>query len=742
MITLSYGKKLIDSGFSIFAIDKDKKPIYSWKAYQTKLISKSEFENQFNHKQKHYIGYACGFGGIEVIDVDLKVFPTLKEQNDFWNEFLDLLRTNIDDFDLKFVIYKTVNQGYHIAYRCDEPGRNVKIAVLKNHKEAVIESRGQGGYCILYTNQISKLSYSEIKNISKRDKDILWSICKTYHYTGDQELKEPKNESDDISPWQDYNDKTSIWDIIFDDFKIVRKTSDKDIIKREGGTSPHSGYVYHNSGMMFLFSTGTIYPHEQLISPFIAYSYKYHNGDFSKAASELYQKGFGSRRKKDVKLPLPKEYETIIKRQQFPVDIFPESIQSFILQSAETLGLSVDYMGCAFLWCLSLSIGNTMIIEVKPGWKEVATLWIALVGKAGIGKTPSLNQMIFPLRNLNIKRQKEYQRDYAKWIEYEKLDKEQKKFSEEQIKPKSQQFIVGDITLEALVDLHESNPCALGVFKDELAGWFKDMNKYRAGSDLEFWLSSWNGQAISLNRKSSKSAFVDKPFIPVIGGIQPDIFERFATGENKENGFVDRMLISYPELNVERYNNNVLNEDLISWYEAYLMDFKNVMFKGFFNTDERGEIIPMVVTMSEESRAEWIRIHDKISDMQNSDDENEYMKSMLPKQKSYIPRFALLLNALMSYDQGTNAAKVSKDSMLKAERLSDYFVNMSKLVKKDAQQKYDLREISKSQSTKFDKFKVMYQADPEMNRTMASEILQVSRKTINNWINKLDKNEK
>jgi malate dehydrogenase len=157
------------------------------------------------------------------------------------------------------------------------------------------------------------------------------------------------------------------------------------------------------------------------------------------------------------------------------------------------------------------------------------------------------------------------------------------------------------------------------VFKDELAGWFKDMNKYRAGSDLEFWLSSWNGQAISLNRKSSKSAFVDKPFIPVIGGIQPDIFERFATGENKENGFVDRMLISYPELNVERYNNNVLNEDLISWYEAYLMDFKNVMFKGFFNTDERGEIIPMVVTMSEECRAEWIRIHDKISDMQNSD---------------------------------------------------------------------------------------------------------------------------
>ena len=27
--------------------------------------------------------------------------------------------------------------------------------------------------------------------------------------------------------------------------------------------------------------------------------------------------------------------------------------------------------------------------------------------------------------------------------------------------------------------------------------------------------------------------------------------------------------------------------------------------------------------------------------MQNSDFENEYMKSMLPKQKSYIPRFCI-----------------------------------------------------------------------------------------------------
>jgi hypothetical protein len=265
------------------------------------------------------------------------------------------------------------------------------------------------------------------------------------------------------------------------------------------------------------------------------------------------------------------------------------------------------------------------------------------------------------------------------------------------------------------------------------------MNKYRAGSDLEFWLSSWNGQSISLNRKTAKSAFVDKPFIPVIGGIQPDIFEQFATGANKENGFIDRILISYPELSVDKYNTNVLDYKLMYWYENFLIRLKESLAKNFFITDEKGEILPQVARFSHDANDEWIRIHDKISDMQNSDDENEYMKSMLPKQKSYIPRFAMMLNILMSSENDDiSALHICKEAMLRAEKLSDYFVNMSKLVKKDAQEKADLRKLASTGSNKFDQFMAMYQSDPELNRTTASEILQVARRTVINWINKIE----
>ena len=75
----------------------------------------------------------------------------------------------------------------------------------------------------------------------------------------------------------DYNEKTSIFDIISNDFDIIRTLSNKYIIKRPGSKSLHSGYVYKDSGCMFLFSTATCYPHQQLISPFAAYTYKNHN---------------------------------------------------------------------------------------------------------------------------------------------------------------------------------------------------------------------------------------------------------------------------------------------------------------------------------------------------------------------------------------------------------------------------------------------------------------------------------
>jgi len=745
MLKKNYLKKLSSIGFSIIPVGEDKVPIGSWKRYQTEPRTPEEVEML----DSPMFGFVTGVNGLECIDVDLKVLTGYKEQKEWFDEYVAFLEDNIEDFKQKFVIAKTRNAGFHILYRCKQPTGNKKIARLEHTKEAILESRGIGGYIFVYENFYTEKEYHDIQEISEYDREVLWSISKTYNYVDPEQAETPKKseyakkQDSDVTPWDDYNLKHNAVELISDEFKIVRNTNKTYVIKRHGAESPHSGYIFKDSGCMFLFSTGTIYPAEKLLSPFSIYAYKFAHGDFSEAARKLYKDGYGTRRvaKQIVSVAPIIEKQEPITREPFPIEIYPASIQHFIIESSKSLGLSVDYMGCSFLWLLSMVVGNSNVIEVKPGWRECAQIWVALVGKPGIGKTPSVNQIIQPLRSLNIKEQKNYQKKLAEFIEYEKLDKKEKEFAIEVERPKSKQFIVGDITLEALIDLHEENPNALGVFKDELAGWFKDMNKYRAGSDLEFWLSSWSGQSISLNRKTSKSAFVDKPFIPVLGGIQPSVFDEFTVGANKENGFIDRILICYPELKVNLYNDSFMDSSSILWYSDFVQKLKTDIEMLFFKFDDNMEIVPNIVKFDNESKKEWIRIHDHITNLQNSDDENEYMKSMLPKQKSYIPRFCLLLNILWSYvDDDYDAYKIHKNSILSAEKLSNYFISMAKMVKQDSRDKIELKKVSKDAASSFDKFKLMYLTDQKLNRTTAAELLEVSRKTIFQWIKKIDGN--
>lgn len=743
----SFLKRLADSNLSIIPVSADKRPLGQWKAYQTEARTKEDIDKL----NSPLYGLVTGFSGVEVIDVDLKVFSTLQEQNDFWNELLSFLKDNIDDFDKKFVIYKTKNQGYHILYRCESIVGNTKIAVLEGHKEAVIESRGIGGMVVLYENQISKLSYSEIQTISVRDREIAWGIAKTYNYINHEEIEIPKikektYDESIITPWDDYNQKVSIFEIISGELKIVRTLNDRYILQRIGSENPMSGSVFKSNGCMYLFSTGTSWAHEKLYSPFTAYTRLFHHDDYTASARELYNKGYGTRLiHKKIEKAEPEKRETpIINKNDlvFPIEIFPAPIQSYILECKETLDSSIDYMGCSMLWLISVIVGNSIQIEVKKGWTETATIWLAVVGKAGLGKTPSIHNIIKPLLMANNKEIKNYIKQSEKFEYYDKLSAKEKKDHEEIQKPTKSQFIANDITIEALVELHQENPNSVGVFKDELAGWFKDMNKYREGSDLEFWLSTWSGKAISLNRKTAKSAFVDKPLVSVLGGIQPSILNSFYTDDNKDNGFMDRMLLSYPDLEIEKWNDKEMDYDTIQWYQDSIIAFYETVKHKVVQFDSDGDISPKTAIIPKESKAEWIRVFNEYTDIQNSDEENEYMKSMLPKQKSYLPRFALLLNTLDSFFDDTHTAdamKISKESILKAEKVSKYFIAMAKKIKVNSIETHEIKSIittNKLKSNK-EKFTELYKINPELDKKEVAEILGVSLQMIYKYVKEM-----
>jgi len=746
MINKDRCNRLIQEGFSLITVRDNKLPNIKWKQCMTTPLTINEFSKVYDLETTEGIGIVTGYDFLECIDVDLKVFSTAKEQIDFWDELLELISTNIINFDEKFVVKKTKNAGYHILYKSKRVQGNTKLSKLKGHKEAVIETRGIGGYVFVYEKSIGNRNYKDIEFISDEDREILISCCKSYDFIDEtKKIEIPKTEikeydNSGLTVWDDYNTKHSVFDVIGDDFEVVRNMSDKFIIRRFNATSPHSGYVYHDSGCMYLFSTGTNYPNEKLVSPFAAIIYKDYNGDFSRGTKDLYAKGYGDRIK--VKSTFDKvEMEINYSDLSFPIEVFPLDLQKYIVSCNETLSSSIDYLGCSLLWMTSIMVGNSINIEVKKGWKETANVWIALIGKAGIGKTPSINNITFPLTNKNSREIKEYIKNYEKYEAFLELDKKDQDLTEQIKKPKKTQFIVNDITLEALVDLHGENKNGIGVLKDELAGWFKDMNKYRQGSDLEHWLSSWSGKEINMNRKTAKSSFVDKAFIPVLGGIQPAIMDAFYTEENKDSGFIDRMLFSYPELEVDMYSENEMKEEYLTWYEDYILSMQGEL-KKLTQYNDDGDIEPVTAYFSAEAKAEWIRVFNEITLRQKSDEENEYMKSMLPKQKSYIPRFALLLNILNSFnEEGCPINEISKDSVLKAEKLSNYFVAMSKKIKSNSIESSNIKKVIEKSEGKnnYDKFVKVYEIDKKLSKSKIADTLGLSRQQVYNYIKTYEK---
>lgn len=742
--SLSYCHNLLDNGFSLLTTKDDKLPNIKWKELQKTAPSKDSFENFYNLPTTKSVGIITGYNNLEVIDIDLKVFSTPKEKDDFWNEFLSFLHDNIEDFEQKFVIVKTVNNGFHILYRCNSIQGNSKLAKIKTG-ETLIETRGIGGYVWIYSNFLQKRSYTEIIEISENDRMLLFSCCKTYNHIEDIEIPEKKYKEvekihfeTNVKVWDDFNNRNSVWDLVSSEFQIVRKLTNKVVIKRNGAKSPHSGYIFDNSKCMYLFSTSTRYPNEKLLNPFHIYTIQNHNGDFSAAAKELYRLGYGSRFSNKKKVEVSKEISEL-KTDEFPIEIFPYEMQNFIKEIALTLNASIDYLGCSLLWVLSLCVGNSTKIQIKNGWQEAGVIWLAIVGKAGIGKTHNIQAITKPLTKLNEREIQIYADENKKYKDYIELPKKEKELAMEVKQPKKTQFIVGDITIEAFFDYHSENPNGIGILRDELSGWIKDLNKYRPGSDLETYLSCWSNQQIILTRKTAANSFIPKAYVPIIGGVQPSILSLHYTSENKDNGFIDRILLCYPELEVEYFNESEISRENLEWYNDYIVNLFDY-FKNNIQYDNFGRLKSTICYFDDDAKKEWIRIFNKITDLQNSEEENEYMKSMLPKQKSYVARFSLLMNILYSYDAYIEYTTVTKKAVLAAEKLSDYFIKMAKKNKFETMENKEIAETIKfsGKKTPKEKFLALFSENNNLNRTKIAEQLNVSRVTINNWIKEIN----
>jgi hypothetical protein len=198
----------------------------------------------------------------------------------------------------------------------------------------------------------------------------------------------------------------------------------------------------------------------------------------------------------------------------FPVEALPASLHGWLLRAARGAGVTPGHVAVPLIGIASSLIGTARRIRACRSWSEPLSMWVAIIGFSGTGKTPGLDVTRRALSLIERDRKHkiaEMQREHETRAEKAKAEKKKweqavagavEKNLPSPPKPASAtepgpfvapRLCVSDSTIERIAVLLQARPRGIAFVADELARLFLNMRRYSSGQDNEFWLEAWNG---------------------------------------------------------------------------------------------------------------------------------------------------------------------------------------------------------------------------------------------------------
>jgi|SRR5437667_5484644 len=302
-------------GISVVPIcfDGSKRPaLGSWREYQQRCASEMQVKHWFCSEEAG-IAFVTGAGSsnLEALDFD---------DDAIFRVWCERIR---QDRELA-ALYCYVSWGYlevtpsggrHLLYRCEVPIEgNLKLACRPlegNRRKTLIETRGQGGFIIVAPScgrvhpsgnpyKLILGRVSSIRTITREQRRLLLDSARTFD-------EMPAIQKRSVSPIQtprfrpcsqdrpgDVFNQFASWDEILTahGWRLLYERGDEGYWTKSQHT--HATTNYRGSGLLYVFSTSTVFEPERGYSKFAAYALLNHNNDFKAAARALAEKGSGS----------------------------------------------------------------------------------------------------------------------------------------------------------------------------------------------------------------------------------------------------------------------------------------------------------------------------------------------------------------------------------------------------------------------------------------------------------------
>lgn len=309
-------------------------------------------------------------------------------------------------------------------------------------------------------------------------------------------------------------------------------------------------------------------------------------------------------------------------RSFLPIDQYGGMAQKVVTAYSDALQVNRDLVAAAMLIGVAAGADKKMSV-VHGNYTNRACLWLCVVAVSGYNKTSSMDRILKPLEAINEELNNNYRRTYSEW----------KKNGEQGTPPEKKQLILSDSTPEARDELLKN--CGVLIFRDEIYGMFKDLNRYSASGELENYLSIWSGKSYAVNRKTTSSFYVKDPFLCVCGGIQPDVMHDAFGGKAFEaSGFLARWLFLWlDDAKVPDNINEVIIDKQIEgeWY-TFIQNLWRVPSREFRLDPNAANVYQGYMK--------------KTAATMNSEGCESNVRAMLAKLRIYALRMALVIHLL------------------------------------------------------------------------------------------------
>lgn len=397
--------------------------------------------------------------------------------------------------------------------------------------------------------------------------------------------------------------------------------------------------------------------------------------------------------------PLPDRLPSV---QPFNPDYLPEVFRPWIMDISDRMQCPPDYPAVGAIVSLASIIGRKIGIRPKrhDDWLVVPNLWGAAIGRPGIMKSPALDQAMFPLKRLAVLeaeeganalkewKSKESVRETRKKILAEKLkktlkgngeadtsdlEKEFSKLDEESPLPTIRRYSVNDSTVEKLGEVLRENPNGVLVFRDELTGWLRSLDREGHENDRAFYLEAWNGTgSYTCDRIGRGTVHIPAVCLSILGGIQPGPFGEYVREASRNGSGADGLLQRFQLLvwpddpkdwkNVDRWPDTTAKNRAFEVFRS--LDCLDPRAIGAEQEGEEG--VPFVRFTPEAQKAfdTWREI---LETQKLRSGEPEVIEAALSKYRSMIPSLSLIFHLV---DIGSGA--VGLDALLRTMDWADY----------------------------------------------------------------------